>query len=487
MSKLCPVSEFANLSSRARLSYLLPLLTACSHDELLTVQSALSQLFYCDFISHLPSDLSLLILTNLSFRDLLACMLVNSTWYNILQHNVPLWKYQSKLLVPIQIIYPPDNQWKQLCRNAKLFQSKLHNSTAYCVDQFVISSEMKKIFELLNSSDYLLIHGLVGDKTSLYKDVILVWKWEGNEFKFKKDILETVDIGGYQFQINSKSGSKISPILLSSTFLIVVHSYIEVFDLKTLSLFCRICLPSFSGVKALDFTENSDNSPKLFAIAFFDDFIYIIEPSSGATIYKFEIKDGFFELFSFFDKPTPSILVHSEQGTRRFIIFDGQSHMIDTLGGRQDTEVISSKISKDKEIVAFLEWKELECTNIIRMIVFTTSNWKLVYHTQNVIYTSYYVILEVGRRYVVILNTKAKLEFLIYDIQLAQPPRKIVFDNFQPRRDIFSTDHVLVLSSNGWLDGKVFDKFGEEGTIIPIFIVLTQSTPCPLTLLSLTY
>ena len=484
MSKLCPVSEFVELSSTARLSYLLPLIAVCSHEELLTIQSNIAHLFYRDFVSHLPSDLSLLILTNLSLRDILSCMLVNTAWCNIIQYNTPLWKHQYKLLDPLRNIRLCDSQWKVFCRNAKLFQTRLYKPAEYCVNQFDISCEEMRIFELFCHTDYLLIHGLVGDSISLYRDVLLVWKWEENGFKFKLDILETVDIGGYQFPIRYKSVSIIRRIIVSSNYLFVLHLYLVVFDLRTLSLVCQLSLPSMSEVVALDFTENSDNSLNLIAVAFFDHSVHIMEPT-GVSIHKFVIdEDIFFHIFSLFNNPTPSILIHSRIWTKRYNIH-GQSLTIDSLRSCY-TKSNSSVVSKDKERVAILEWKDATTQSMLDLFVFTTNSWKLVYHNKIHSFNNFYFILDVGRRYVVLLNTIAKLELVIYDIQLVQPPSIVVFDNIQPYREIFSTHHVLALSVNGWLDGKVFDTFGEEANNVPLFLVVTRSTPFPLHILSLT-
>lgn len=485
MSKLCLVSEFANLPSRVRLSHILPLLTACSHDDLLAIQSAITQLFFRDFIQHLPSDLSLLILTKLTLRDILSCMLVSTAWYNVIQHCSLLWKHQSQLLVPLQSIHLSDSQWKTLCRNAKLFQIGLYEATTYRVDKFDTNREEMRILQLFSCTDYLLIHGLVGDSLSLYKDVLLVWKWEEeNEFYLKMDILDTVDIGGYQFPFERKTGSRISRILLSSNFLFVLHLYLEVFDMRTLSFFSRIKLPSMSEVMGLDFTENSDNSLNLIAVAFFDCSVHVIEPSSGAIIHRLEIEDRYLKIFSLFCKPSQSILIHSELGTSLFDI-SNQSHKINILGESLDNKDVSLKVSKDRESIAFLRQTDSTIQQTFELIVFTTSTWRPVYHNEMSSCYGFYAILDIGRRYVVLLNTIAKLELLIYDIQVAQPPKCIVFYNIRACRDIFSTDNIITLSSSGWVDGKVYDKFGEEGKTIPLFLVLTKSTPSPLNILSL--
>ncbi|KAI6657401.1 hypothetical protein LOD99_149 [Oopsacas minuta] len=495
-SELYPVSKFAGLSTRARLSYLLPLLTACSHEELLSVQSSLNLLFFREFIPDLPPNLSLLILIKLTLKDIFACMLVSKTWCEVInsEYCTPLWRHHAMLLAPTYHRSLCDNQWKVICRNARLFQLKLCKPINYCVKQFEDDGhchiENVKVYQLFTDENYLVVHGLANLNFCLYKDVVLVWKWEGDRggFKYKLNILEEMDIASYPSSIETKNGSNIT-VSFTSNFLFILHVYIEVFNLDVLSFCSRVRLPSMSEVLGLDYSLNTDRSLKLIAIAFFDRSIYIIDPSHGVTIHEVIIEDRYPFYFSFLDGPDPRFLIYSEMGFRYFDVSSQLAPKIisDLLTIEPTNSHISVNISKNKEIVAILEIELISSIQTPKLFIFSTNSWSLLFHRELSPSYNHYNILAVGSRYVVLLGYRAKLEFIIFDLLTYEPPRSVVFKNIIATQDVYSVDSVCVLYINGWLNGEIFDEVENEGKSIPIFLVYSKSIQFSLSILSLKY
>ncbi|PAA85717.1 hypothetical protein BOX15_Mlig029670g1 [Macrostomum lignano] len=85
---------FDSLTPQDRLCVLSNLIAKCSHPELIHLHCSLMPRLKRDFVSHLPTELSLRILGELSPRDLLVCAQVSRRW-RLLAEDPHLWRRQG--------------------------------------------------------------------------------------------------------------------------------------------------------------------------------------------------------------------------------------------------------------------------------------------------------------------------------------------------------------------------------------------------------
>ena len=473
-------SGFSNLSSRDRVSYLYQLLSSCTHEELLSIQAVLSQFFYRQFITELPRQLALKILLKLSLRDLFSCMLVSRTWYDVIHSEPCIWKEQVKSFHPYYKPSVESYQLKLLCRQTRLFQLRMFDTNAYKIETFSNrTSEIENInvFEIHTSSNYLVIHGLSKCDNGLYRDLVTVWKWMGTEFEYKKNILEEIDVGSYITPLATKSGSRIQ-MFVNSNFVSVVHSvYLDIFDLNSLSFTSRVPLPSMSGVMSLDYTINPDNSPNITGLAFFDKSLYFIKTSNGDTLNSITVDMDPFD-FYFLENPDLKMLLYSSFEIRLFNISEDFALTVipDFLPREANDSKLSLKLSNNKHFVAILQYNSVSALTSSKLFLFSTNPWNLIRSVN--LWDSYttYTVLAVGRKYTVLMSLRAKLELTICDLQRNEPLiRSVLFQGISPYPEIFCPEYVVVMLTNGWLDGDIFDNIlsvEKKDNNIPMFLVL---------------
>ena len=490
------ISAFCNLPSRDRLPYLLQLISACTHEELVSIQAVLSQLFYRDFIAFLPHQLVVQILLKLSLKDTLACMLVSRAWYDVIMSDpcATIWKEQVKLFNPRCNICVESYQWKYLCRQARIFQLGMFDEKAYTVDTFNINKTMNteniKIFELQNNSNYLVMHGLCLGNNGLYRDVVILWKYAGKEFEYKKNILEEIDTGSYVSPVETKFGSRIKMCLHSSFVFIIQSVYLCMFDLNTLSFTSRFPLPSMSEVMDVDCVCNSDNSLNL-VIAFFDGSVHFINTSKGDTVNWFIVDVEIPFHFSLIEIPKLRMIVYSDFGFRLFEFSEDYSPITipESLPRDSSYPGISFKLSNDRKYAAILKYNRIKTPVISKLFLFSTNSWELIYSQSMPPSYNIFSVTAVGRKYIVLVSDRVKLEFLICNYeQTTFLIKSVSFNGFSPHQETFSPSYVVAMLAIEWLDGEIFDNVfsvEKKGSRIPMFLVLSKSLSLTLNILYL--
>ena len=488
------IPGFCNLSPKDRLSHLFQLISVCSHEELLSIQSHLSQLFYRDFIAYLPHHLVVKILLRLSLKEILVCMLVSRTWYDVIHSETctAIWKRQINIFNKNYSIYSDSYKSKFLCRQARLFQLKVLNPAAYTIEKFPldnmgIGTETIKIFEIQNSADYLITHGLCVCGNGLYRDHALLWKWEGNRFDYKMNILEEIDTGSYVSPVETKLGSRVKAYLHANCVCIINSMYLCVFDLNKLSFTSRFLLPSMSEVMALDCVSNIDNSPKFIVIAFYDGSVHLVDASNGNTINTFPVGLEIPFNISLFQSGDLRMLIYSDVGILLFEFSEDYTPtpLPDSLPGNSNGSRLSLRLSADRKHAAILKYHETVCS---KLYLFSTNNWELI--SSELLPQHLYVssVVAVGSKYVVLVSDRVKLQFIIcYSEQNNFVFKSVLFEGLSPQLDVFSPAHVVAMLATGWLDGDIFDAVSVENNnnCIAMFVVVSKSISVKLNILCL--
>ena len=481
MSSLPTVPQFTALSTGDRLAYLISLLSDCSHEELLSVQSTLTKLFYRDF-SQLPLDIVVQILKFLSLGDILSCMLVNKTWCDIIncRGSSTLWRMHSLQLsreYSTTALLTNNTQWKQLCRSIKTFQNNLVHPFAYRNKPLVKKSQESgkiRVFRVLSSDNWFVIHGYNEEWSN---EVVLVWKLEGNVFVCTGDILGK-DVGS-----NSRTlaGSQVSTYFRDK-FILIAHYYLDIFKINYLGSKTRIPLPSMSGLMHLDFLTNEEGHLHVLAILSSDYSIFLLNPNNGELERRISVGECIFpNLFNFSLLPKPALFICSTIGFQMLnILHDKSFRIIDSLQTHFDVSNITNitfKLSKDRGLLALL----CSDNNQVQYLhIYSTSNWLRIRKVVlNIPVFNEYVFLSVGKKYIVLLNYRRRLEIVVYDVQRSgSTVKSVMLNEITALRDTFTLNTVLVLSER-WLDGFVDEGITDverKEKVIPMFLIFRGDT-----------